>query len=79
MRKFLEQVWDVLADERNREGLTFDIQFYDEQRVTWKSQMEIPVNPEFEKEIEDIRKQKKPKQRKSSPNLQALKLLVAEM
>ena len=53
LRKFDEKVWDVLADEVNREGLTFDIDFYDEQRVTWDRKMEKSVNPDYEEEIED--------------------------
>ena len=53
LRKFDEKVWDILADEVNREGLTFDIDFYDEQRVTWDRKMEESVNPDYEEEIED--------------------------
>ena len=53
IRKFDEKVWDVLADEPNRRGLTFDVEFFDEQRVTWERKMEESVNPEFIKEVEE--------------------------
>ena len=67
IRKFDEKVWDVLAEEPNRRGLTFDVEFFDEQRVTWERKMEESVNPEFIKEVEENNnlKQAKAKKKKS--------------
>ena len=64
LRKFDDRLWDVLADEENREGLTFDLEFFDEQRVTWERSMEETVNPEFEKEVEENNDLKEAKEKK---------------
>ena len=64
IRKLEESVFDVLADEKNRSGLVFDIAFYDEQRISWQSRMEATVNPIFEEEAEEDMEIKKAKQKK---------------
>ena len=64
LRKLDESVFDVLAEEKDRSGFVFDINFYDEQRISWKAQMEIKVNPDFERELEeDLDKQNTSKKR----------------
>lgn len=66
-RKFEDRVFDVLTDQEFRLGLTFDSEFYEEQKTTWKSQMEKFVNPTFiEEEAEkEEKKQAKAKKKKS--------------
>ena len=64
LRRFDDAVWDVLAEEQHRLGLTFDIKFFEEQKLTWKSQMEKTINPEFEKEVEEKDDTKKKKEKR---------------
>ena len=66
-RKFEDRVFDVLTDQQFRIGLTFDSEFYEEQRTTWKSQMEKFVNPSFieEEASKEVIKQAKAKKKKN--------------
>ena len=50
-----------MADEPDRVGLVFDIGFYDEQRISWNTQMEKVVNPTFVEEVIDKAKKKEGK------------------
>ena len=60
---FENQIWDVLADEKDRQGSKFDREFYEEQKTSWQCQIKESVH--LDSGSEDPERVNKEKRKKS--------------